>query len=975
MSDPAPAFLTFASLPALAWLDTPLWVFDFERCRMAWANAAGLRFWHSENLEELRAREFSDMSESVRTRLTSQMDTLRRGESISVNWTSYPKGVPVTYRVKRIGILLEDGRLAMLAEARALDGDALPASTLRDLEVLQHASSKISLHRADGVAIVRNAAAVAEFGAVDEAAGRDDLALQTGGLDAAQRIRNTLAAGLVFTGRMPVSTAHGPRWHELSARAMRDPVRGEQCVLLNAQDVTAAQHAEARLALENAMLSQISAGLPLAASLSAVVEGIERASPGMQCSVLLLDADGKRLTTAAAPSLPAAYCAAIDGLEIGPEVGSCGTAAHTGQLVVVGDIAGDPKWTAFRELALSHGLQACWSVPIKGSSGRVLGTFAAYYRSPRAQAPYELQLMDTATRLAGIAIERARAQEALERREQELRTVMDSVPAMICYADRDARFVYANQRYADWLGHPREALIGRPVRDVVDADTFRVMQPQIEQVLHGEVVRYERRQRGRDGALHDFDVQYMPHFDSSGSVRGYFVMLNDVTARKQDEELLYFLANHDQLTALPNRNLFAEHLGRALSQAARQGERVGVLFVDLDRFKNVNDTLGHNIGDVLLQKVAQRIRDSLRQSDLVARQGGDEYTVLLQPLEDLQEAAVCAQKLIDALGQPVEVDGHELFVTCSVGISIFPDDAKDAASLLKNADSAMYRAKEQGKNTYQFHSNDAAAHSFEHLMLETSLRRALDREEFVVHFQPIVDLRLQRVIGMETLVRWQHPDLGMVSPARFIPLAEETGLIVPIGGWVLEQACRQIRALQQQGFPELHVAVNLSPKQFRQRELVRSIAQTLSRTGLPPRFLELEVTESSVMEHAEFTIRTLHELKAMGIHLSIDDFGTGYSSLSYLKRFPIDALKVDQSFVRDIPGDQDNAAIASAVIALGHSLRLTIVAEGVETAEQLAFMRERGCHRVQGYYFARPMPPAELPAFLSGPTTQARLAA
>jgi diguanylate cyclase (GGDEF)-like protein/PAS domain S-box-containing protein len=643
--------------------------------------------------------------------------------------------------------------------------------------------------------------------------------------------------------------------------------------------------------------------------------------------------------------------------------------------VVVADIANDPRWEAFREVALRHGLQACWSVPIKGSTGRVLGAFAAYYRTPRTPTPDELQLMETATRLAGIAIERASAQEALERREQELRTVMDSVPAMICYADREARFVYVNQRYADWLGHPREALIGRPVREVVDADTFRVMQPQIEQVLRGAAVRYERRQRGRDGALHDFDVQYMPHFDSASSVCGYFVMLNDVTARKQDEELLYFLANHDQLTALPNRNLFAEHLGRALGQAARQGEKVGLLFVDLDRFKNVNDTLGHNIGDVLLQKVAQRFRDALRQSDLVARQGGDEYTVLLQPLGDMQEAAVCAQKLIDALAKPIDADGHELFVTCSVGISIFPDDAKDAAGLLKNADSAMYRAKEQGKNTYQFYSNDDAAHSFEHLMLETSLRRALDREEFVIHFQPIVDLRLQRVIGVETLVRWQHPDFGMVSPARFIPLAEETGLIVPIGGWVLEQACRQIRALQQQGFPELHVAVNLSPKQFRQRDLVRSIADTLSRTGLPPRYLELEVTESSIMEHAEFTIRTLHELKAMGINLSIDDFGTGYSSLSYLKRFPIDALKVDQSFVRDIPGDPDDAAIASAVIALGHSLRLTIVAEGVETAEQLAFMRERGCHRVQGYYFARPMPAAELPDFLRGPITRARLAA
>jgi diguanylate cyclase (GGDEF)-like protein/PAS domain S-box-containing protein len=975
MSDPKPNFLTVQSLPALAWLDTPVWVFDLEHCRMVWANPGGLEFWHADSLDELRSRDFSDMSESTRARLSAQMELLQRGESVSAAWTSYPKGNPVTYRIKRTGMLLSDGRLAMLAEARSLEGDALPPSTRRDLEVLQHASSRISLHRSDGVAIVRNSAAISEFGPVDEAAGRDDLAAQVGGAEQARRILDTVAAGLVFTGRVQVTTGRGERWHEISARPMRDPVSGTTCILLNAQDVTATQQAEARLALENTMLSRISASLSLHDSLCAVVEAVEQVSPGMLCSVLLLDRDGKHLRSGVAPNLPAEYTAFVDGVEIGPQVGSCGTAAFTGQLVVVGDIATDPKWAAFKEIALRHGLQACWSVPITGSSGRVLGTFAMYYRAPRTPTAHELQLMETATRLAGIAIERARAQEALERREQELRTVMDSVPAMICYADREARFVYLNRRFADWLGFPRDSLIGRPVREVVDAETFQVMQPHIAHVLAGGEVHYERRQRAHDGRQYDFDVHYLPHFDSAGSVCGYFVMLNDVTARKQDEELLYFLANHDQLTALPNRNLFAEHLGRAIAQEARQGEKLAVLFLDLDRFKNVNDTLGHNAGDVLLQRVAGRLREALRESDLVARLGGDEYTVLLQPLADVQEAAVCAQKLIDALARPIEIDGHELFVTCSIGISVFPEDAKDAATLLKNADSAMYKAKEQGKNTYQFFSDEAAAHNFEHLMLETNLRRALEREEFVLHFQPIVDLRQRRVTGMEALVRWQHPDFGMVAPARFIPLAEETGLILPIGAWVLEQACRQTRALQQQGFADLHVAVNLSPKQFRQKNLVRSIAGILARSGLDPRFLELEVTESSIMEHADITIRTLHELKSMGIHLSIDDFGTGYSSLSYLKRFPIDSLKVDQSFVRDIPGDPEDAAIASAVIALGHSLRLTIVAEGVETAEQLTFMRERGCHRVQGYFFARPMTVAELPEYLSGSGAKGRLAA
>jgi diguanylate cyclase (GGDEF)-like protein/PAS domain S-box-containing protein len=874
MSDSTLNLLTVQSLPALAWLDTPVWVFDLEHRRMVWANRPGLELWRADSLEQLRSRDLRDMSESTRAQLDAHIELLRRGEPVYAAWTASPKGIAVTCHVKLVGILLSDGRLGMLAQARPMDSDALPASTRRDLEVFQQSSSKISLHRSDGGAIVRNSAAVAEFGPVDDAAGHDDLAIQVGGPEQARRIRDTVAAGLVFTGRIQVRSGRGERWNDVSARPMRDPVSGTSCILLNAQDVTAAQQAETRLALENAMLSKISAGLSLNASLAAVVEAVEQASPGMQCSGLLLDAGGKHLRSAVAPSLPAEYTAFVDGIEIGPQAGSCGTAAFTGQLVVAGDIATDPRWTAFKEVALRHGLRACWSVPIVGSSERVLGTFAAYYHEPRTPAAHEMELMRTAARLAGIAIERAGAQEALERREQELRTVMDSVPAMICYADREARFVYINRRFADWLGFPRESLIGRSVCEVVDADTFQVMQPHIAQVLAGGEVRYERRQRGRDGRQYDFDVQYLPHFDSAGSVCGYFVMLNDVTARKQDEELLHFLANHDQLTALPNRNLFAEHLGRATAKAARQGEKLAVLFLDLDRFKNVNDTLGHNTGDVLLQQVAGRLRDSLRQSDLVARLGGDEYTVLLQPLADAQGAAVCAQKLIDALARPIEVDGHELIVTCSIGISVFPDDAQDTATLLKNADSAMYRAKEQGKNTFQFFSDEAAVRSFEHLMLETNLRRAVEREEFVLHFQPIIDLRLRRVTGMESLVRWQHPDFGMVPPGRFIPLAEETGLIVPVGAWVLEQACRQTRALQEQGFADLHVAVNLSPKQFRQKNLVRSVDDILARTGLEPRFLELEVTESSIMEQADITIRTLHELKSMGIHLSIDDFGT-----------------------------------------------------------------------------------------------------
>jgi EAL domain-containing protein (putative c-di-GMP-specific phosphodiesterase class I) len=350
----------------------------------------------------------------------------------------------------------------------------------------------------------------------------------------------------------------------------------------------------------------------------------------------------------------------------------------------------------------------------------------------------------------------------------------------------------------------------------------------------------------------------------------------------------------------------------------------------------------------------------LRETDTLARLGGDEFTVVLEEIEDTSRAATTAQRLLGVLAQPFHVQGHELFVGASIGISVYPDDGADATTLLRNADIAMYRAKDMGRNAFQFFSHEATASSLERLRLENGLRHALEREEFVLHYQPIIDLEQSRIVGMESLVRWNHPELGVVSPATFIPVAEETGLIVAIGDWVLGAACRQARGLHDLGHIDLHVAVNLSARQFRRRDLAQSIADTLAATGLQPSCLELEVTESSVMENPEVAVRTLHALKEMGVHLSIDDFGTGYSSLSQLKRLPIDALKIDQSFVRDIPGDEDDAAIASAIIAMGHRLRLTLIAEGVETKEQLAFLRERGCQRGQGFLFSRPVPALEI---------------
>ncbi len=429
-------------------------------------------------------------------------------------------------------------------------------------------------------------------------------------------------------------------------------------------------------------------------------------------------------------------------------------------------------------------------------------------------------------------------------------------------------------------------------------------------------------------------------------------MLTESRAERHVNHLAY----HDALTDLPNRRLFADQLEQRTELARRKGQPLALLFLDLDRFKLINDSLGHNMGDLLIQSVAQRLMDAVRKSDIVGRLGGDEFTVIVESVTSAQESAVIAQKLIDALAEPFMLDTHEIFVTVSVGIALYPFDGDQSGTLIKNADAAMYRAKEHGRNNYQFYTAEMGARAMERLALETNLRRALDRDEFLLHYQPQVRLDSGEMFGLEALVRWNHPDRGLVAPSEFIPLAEETGLIVPIGAWVLRSACRQARAWRDAGGAGLRVAVNLSGRQLRQQNLVEVVRKVLDETGLSPEGLELELTESSIMHKDELTRSTLWALHEMGIRLSIDDFGTGYSNLGYLKRFPIDSLKIDRSFVRDITTDPDDAAIATAIISMAHNLKLEVVAEGVETNEQRTLLRERGCDAIQGFLVGGPAP-------------------
>jgi diguanylate cyclase (GGDEF)-like protein len=433
-----------------------------------------------------------------------------------------------------------------------------------------------------------------------------------------------------------------------------------------------------------------------------------------------------------------------------------------------------------------------------------------------------------------------------------------------------------------------------------------------------------------------------------------------VDEKTKADERIEYLASHDSLTGLPNREMFNELLRYAIEAARRYQRRFAVLFIDLDRFKVINDSLGHDAGDVLLVEIASRLRGALRSSDVVARLGGDEFVVILEEAFERDDVERVARNLLAELGQPLQLGGHECHTTASIGIAMYPSDGSDVQTLTKNADMAMYLAKEDGKNGFRFFNKETRTQSIERLTLETALRRALDRNQFALHYQPKVDMATGQITGVEALLRWTHPEFGVLPPAQFIPLAEETGLIVPIGRWVLKEACAQNMAWQRRGLRPVSMAVNLSPRQFGDEHLLQDIDEALAASGMSPVLLQLEVTESMVMRNVSRAIKVLDAIQSRGIRLAIDDFGTGYSSMSLMKQFPIDTIKIDRSFVRDLPRDSEDQAIAQAIISMGKALGMTVVAEGVETAEQQTFLRDHDCDEMQGYLFSKPVPPEQM---------------
>jgi diguanylate cyclase (GGDEF)-like protein/PAS domain S-box-containing protein len=646
-----------------------------------------------------------------------------------------------------------------------------------------------------------------------------------------------------------------------------------------------------------------------------------------------------------------------------PGAGLPGKAWSSGKPVWISDVTGEGNFPR-SGVAKKVGLQAGLAVPVT-SGGQVIAVLEFFVREPRDEDERLVNVVSSVAAQLGSVIQRKRAEAALRRSENQLRAIIDAEPECVKIVAADGTLVQMNAAGLAMIEASRpEQVIGKSVWGLLMPEYREPFRVFAEKVLQGEKGEMEFEIVGLKGTHRWLESHAVSLPNEQGGPPFLLSITRDISERKQVERRLKQMAHFDSLTDLPNRVQFIERLEQAMADADRHERLVGVVFLDLDRFKYINDSLGHEKGDILIREVAVRLSGAIRRGDTVARLSGDEFALVLADMGHVDDAVYVAQKILDVFRQPFRVAGHELFVTASMGITLYPFDDRGAQDLLRNADVAMYRAKETGKNTYQFYVAEMTAMATERLSLENDLRSALERGELSLHYQPIADCKNGRLLGMEALLRWKHPVRGMISPALFIPLAEETGFIIPIGEWVLRTACEQCRAWHRQGFPSLYIAVNLSARQFHQRDLAASIYGILQETGLNPAFLGLELTEGLIMQQAESSVVTLRELKAMDIRISIDDFGTGYSSLGYLKRFPIDVLKIDQSFVRDIPGDTDDAAIASTIITMAHSLGLKVVAEGVETAAQLKFMREHGCDAMQGYHLSKPLPAEQFEAFL-----------
>ncbi|CAN5371256.1 hypothetical protein BH11PSE11_BH11PSE11_31780 [soil metagenome] len=633
--------------------------------------------------------------------------------------------------------------------------------------------------------------------------------------------------------------------------------------------------------------------------------------------------------------------------------------------------ASNPAFAQWKNRVATLGYRSVLTLPLKDHA-TIFGALSIFENAHGGFTGEQVEMLeelaaDIAYCVVNLRTRRARdkAEQSLVATQEKLNSILSSIDNIV-WSVSDHEFIYINPVAEEVFGYPlAEFYKNRELwASSIHPDDRAGARATMERLRIDGAVKLEYRIVRKDGSLRWLEERTRAVHDQEGRLLRFDGVASDITERKQYEVRVEHLATHDPLTGLANRNLLQDRLAQAMAATRRTDRSLALVFVDLDRFKDINDTLGHAVGDGLLIGVSQRLQAAVREGDTVARPGGDEFIVLLTDLSDAEDVLRIARKLLDAFSAPFEIGDLRQHCTASIGISVYPQHGNDIETLLKNTDTAMYNVKERGGDGIQLYSAEMNANAMERLALENALHLAVEHREFELYYQPKVNLVSGEITGAEALIRWHHPNLGMLLPGEFIPLAEEVGLITSIGDWVLKFSCVQNKLWQEDGLPPICVSVNLSARQFRHADLVKSVARALADVGLDARYLELELTEGMVMHNAELFVNKLLELKALGLRISLDDFGTGYSSLSHLKRFPLNHLKIDQSFVRDIATNPDDAAIARTVIALGHSLNLKVIAEGVETAGQLAFLREHHCDEIQGFYFSEPLPADEFAELL-----------
>ncbi|MEC4982934.1 MAG: EAL domain-containing protein [Oscillatoria sp. PMC 1068.18] len=732
-------------------------------------------------------------------------------------------------------------------------------------------------------------------------------------------------------------------------------------IIAISRDISRRKQAENLLASQKQVLETIASEASLADTLKILVQSIEANSDGLLGSICVVTPQENYLQIIAAPSLPKTYIQAAFQIPISPNAASCGTAAYYQKPVIVTDIASDPLWENYRNLALSHGLQACWSTPISSNQGKILGTFAIYYRHPCIPTSQDWQLLEDVTNLIRIAIERKQAETALRVAEAKYRTIFENITQGIFQTLPNGSYLSANPALANIYGYNSPAEL---IESLTNIDAQLYVDPHRRAYFtnlmekYGQVLAFESEVYRQDGSKIWISENARAVKNENGEILYYEGTVEDITARRFAEEQLIYEATHDSLTGLHNREWFMKQLKYAIELARlNQDYFYALLFIDLDRFKVVNDSLGHPVGDELLKSFAAWLQSSLPTTKKIARLGGDEFAILLEGIEEFSQAIQIAELIEARLKEPFQLHNYEVFTGASIGISLSSFAYQQPEDLLRDADVAMYQAKVR-QLPYEVFNPAMQIDAMARMELENDLRRALEREEFCLYYQPIIKLTTKQIVGFEALVRWHHPTRGLILPDEFIPVAEEMGLIESLGWWVLREACQQLAEWQQQGeLEDLLMNVNLAGVQFKQVNFCETVEEICSHAGINSDCLKLEITESSFLETIGNYDSTIRQIKAKGIKLCIDDFGTGYSSLSRLHEFPIDTLKIDRSFLSRLGAiDSDSGIeIVRTIMMLAQNLGMDVVAEGVETKLQREKLQELGCELAQGYLFSHPV--------------------